>query len=41
MDPLESMSTGGPLPKDFNADDAGNMEDVRFISTFSFGLCSA
>ena len=29
MDPLESMSTGGPLPKDFNAEDAGNMEDVR------------
>lgn len=30
MDPMEAMSTGGPVPKDFNADDAENMEDVGF-----------
>lgn len=30
MDPMESMSvSGGIAPKDFNAEDAGNMEDVR------------
>ncbi|TFB02547.1 hypothetical protein CCMA1212_005247 [Trichoderma ghanense] len=36
MDPLESMSTGGPLPKDFNAEDAGNMEDtvVQHMATY-------
>ncbi|KAK1254700.1 hypothetical protein MKX08_008695 [Trichoderma sp. CBMAI-0020] len=27
MDPLESMSTGGPLPKNFDAENASNMED--------------
>ncbi|KAL9480388.1 hypothetical protein ACSS6W_005174 [Trichoderma asperelloides] len=31
MDPLESMSTGGPLPKNFDAENAGNMEDVRLM----------
>ena len=30
MDPMESMAnTAGPIPKDFNADEAANMEDVR------------
>lgn len=30
MDPMESMSAAGGIPpKDFNAEDAGNMEDVR------------
>lgn len=29
MDPMESMSaTAGPIPTNFNADEAGNMEDV-------------
>lgn len=29
MDPIQSMSTaGGNVPAGFNADDAGNMEDV-------------
>lgn len=31
MDPLESMSTGGPLPKNFDAENAANMEDVRLV----------
>lgn len=32
MDPLESMSMGpARVPKDFNAEDAGNMEDVRSL----------
>lgn len=30
MDPMESLSTG-LVPKDFNAEDAGNMEEVRLI----------
>lgn len=30
MDPMESMS-GGAVPSDFNAEDAGNMEDVRAL----------
>ena len=31
MDPIEAMSMGasGPLPKDFNPEDAENNEDVR------------
>jgi hypothetical protein len=30
MDPMEAMSsTVGPLPKDFNATEAENSEDVR------------
>lgn len=30
MDPMESMSvSGGNVPANFNAEDAGNMEDVR------------
>lgn len=35
MDPLESMSTGGPLPKNFDAENAGNMEDVRLVSSYA------
>jgi hypothetical protein len=31
MDPLESMSTGGPLPTNFDAENAANMEDVRLV----------
>jgi len=30
MDPMESMSSlAGPVPKDFNAEEAGNMEDME------------
>lgn len=30
MDPMESMAnTAGPIPKDFNAEDAANMEDME------------
>ncbi|KAM0478132.1 hypothetical protein ACHAPE_006079 [Trichoderma viride] len=29
MDPLESMSTGGPLPTNFDAENAANMEDME------------
>lgn len=30
MDPMESMQMGaGPVPKNFNAEEAENMEDVR------------
>ncbi|KAL2202955.1 DUF757 domain-containing protein [Sarocladium strictum] len=30
MDPMESMSaTAGPIPTNFNADEAGNMEDME------------
>lgn len=29
MDPMEAMSSGGPVPKDFNAAEADNNEDVR------------
>ena len=35
MDPMEAMSNGGPIPKDFDAETAENMEDVRDI----FRLC--
>lgn len=29
MDPMDSLSTaGGHVPSNFNAEDAGNMEDV-------------
>ena len=30
MDPMESMSTG-PVPKDFNAEEAENMEEVSWF----------
>ncbi|EFY91495.1 DUF757 domain-containing protein [Metarhizium acridum CQMa 102] len=34
MDPMESMSvSGGRVPANFNAEDAGNMEDVRQRNT--------
>lgn len=38
MDPLESMSMApsGPLPKDFDPEDAGNLEDVRSHLTHTF-----
>jgi hypothetical protein len=29
MDPMEQLSAGGPVPKDFNAEDAANMEDME------------
>lgn len=29
MDPMEAMSSGGPVPKNFDADTADNNEDVR------------
>jgi hypothetical protein len=32
MDPMEQLSAGGPVPKDFNAEDAANMEDVRALA---------
>lgn len=36
MDPFDSMSTvGGPLPKNFDAQNANNMEDVRFVSRYA------
>jgi hypothetical protein len=36
MDPMESMSTAtGPVPKDFNPEDAGNLEDVRIVGFYN------
>jgi hypothetical protein len=29
MDPMEAMSSGGPVPSNFNAETADNNEDVR------------
>ena len=29
MDPMEAMATGGPVPKDFNAEEAQNNEDME------------
>lgn len=31
MDPIESMSASGPVPSDFNAEEAVNMEEVGGI----------
>lgn len=36
MDPMESMSvSGGRVPAGFNAEDAGNMEDVGYSKSLS------
>lgn len=36
MDPMEAMSTGGSVPANFNAEDAGNMEDVSATKKNTF-----
>ena len=32
MDPLDRMASGGPVPKDFDAENAQNNEDVSILN---------